>query len=48
MFKKIGLPAIIRPAFTLGWTWVEELLKLKKDYFKIVKNGFMSLQKVKF
>jgi len=36
--KKIGLPAIIRPAFTLGGLG-GGIAKTKKDYFKIVKNG---------
>ena len=36
--KKIGLPAIIRPAFTLGGLG-GGIAKNKKDFFKIVKNG---------
>ncbi|MGA0123638.1 MAG: carbamoyl-phosphate synthase large subunit [Pelagibacteraceae bacterium] len=36
--KQIGLPAIIRPAFTLGGLG-GGIAKSKKDYFKIVKNG---------
>ena len=36
--KKIGLPAIIRPAFTLGGLG-GGIAKTKKDYLKIVKNG---------
>ena len=35
--KKIGLPAIIRPAFTLGGLG-GGIAKNKKDFFKIVKN----------
>ncbi len=38
VLKKIGLPAIIRPAFTLGGLG-GGIAKNKKDYFKIVKNG---------
>ena len=36
--KKIGLPAIIRPAFTLGGLG-GGIAKSKKDYLKIVKDG---------
>ena len=36
--KQIGLPAIIRPAFTLGGLG-GGIAKNKKDFFKIVKNG---------
>jgi carbamoyl-phosphate synthase large subunit len=36
--KQIGLPAIIRPAFTLGGLG-GGIAKSKKDYFKIVKDG---------
>ncbi len=36
--KKIGLPAIIRPAFTLGGLG-GGIAKNKNDFFKIVKNG---------
>ncbi len=36
--KQIGLPAIIRPAFTLGGLG-GGIAKNKKDYFKIVKSG---------
>ena len=36
--NKIGLPAIIRPAFTLGGLG-GGIAKNKKDFFKIVKNG---------
>ena len=36
--KKIGLPAIIRPAFTLGGLG-GGIAKSKKDFFKIVKEG---------
>ena len=39
VLKKIGLPAIIRPAFTLGGLG-GGIAKNKKDYFKIVKNVF--------
>ncbi len=35
---KIGLPAIIRPAFTLGGLG-GGIAKNKKDYLKIIKNG---------
>ncbi len=36
--KKIGLPAIIRPAFTLGGLG-GGIAKNKKDFLRIVKNG---------
>ena len=36
--KKIGLPAIIRPAFTLGGLG-GGIAKSKKDYLKIIKDG---------
>ncbi len=36
--KQIGLPAIIRPAFTLGGLG-GGIAKNQKDYFKIVKSG---------
>ena len=36
--KKIGLPAIIRPAFTLGGLG-GGIAKSKKEFFKIVKEG---------
>jgi len=36
--KQIGLPAIIRPAFTLGGLG-GGIVKNKKDFLKIVKNG---------
>jgi len=38
VLKKIGLPAIIRPAFTLGGLG-GGIAKNKEDYFKIVKSG---------
>ncbi len=38
VLKKIGLPAIIRPAFTLGGLG-GGIAKTKNDYLKIVKNG---------
>ncbi len=38
VLKKIGLPAIIRPAFTLGGLG-GGIAKNKKEYFKIIKNG---------
>ena len=38
ILRKIGLPAIIRPAFTLGGLG-GGIAKTKKEYFKIVKNG---------
>ncbi len=38
VLKKIGLPAIIRPAFTLGGLG-GGIAKNKKDYEKIIKNG---------
>ena len=38
ILKNIGLPAIIRPAFTLGGLG-GGIAKNIKDYFKIVKNG---------
>ena len=37
-FKKIGLPAIIRPSFTLGGLG-GGIARTKKDFFKIVKGG---------
>ena len=37
-FKQIGLPAIIRPAFTLGGLG-GGIAKSKKDYLKIIKEG---------
>jgi len=36
--KKIGLPAIIRPAFTLGGLG-SGIAKNKKEFFKIIKGG---------
>jgi len=36
--KKIGLPAIIRPAFTLGGLG-SGIAKNKKEFFKIIKQG---------
>ena len=38
VLKKIGLPAIIRPAFTLGGLG-SGIAKNKKDFLRIVKNG---------
>ena len=38
VLKKIGLPAIIRPAFTLGGLG-GGIAKTKREYLKIVKNG---------
>ncbi len=38
VLKKIGLPIIIRPAFTLGGLG-GGIAKNKKDYFKIIKSG---------
>ena len=38
VLKKIGLPAIIRPAFTLGGLG-GGIAKNKKDYLKIIKTG---------
>jgi len=38
VLKKVGLPAIIRPAFTLGGLG-GGIAKNKKDFLKIVKNG---------
>ena len=38
VIKKIGLPAIIRPAFTLGGLG-GGIAKTKSEYLKIVKNG---------
>ena len=38
VLKKIGLPAIIRPAFTLGGLG-GGIAKNNKDYLKIIKNG---------
>ena len=38
ILKKIGLPAIIRPSFTLGGLG-GGIARTKKDFFKIVKEG---------
>ena len=38
VLKQIGLPAIIRPAFTLGGLG-GGIAKNKKDFFKIIKSG---------
>ncbi len=38
ILKQIGLPAIIRPSFTLGGLG-GGIAKNKRDFFKIVKNG---------
>ena len=38
VLRKIGLPAIIRPAFTLGGLG-GGIAKNKKDFLKIIKNG---------
>ncbi len=38
ILKQIGLPAIIRPAFTLGGLG-GGIAKTKKDFYKIIKNG---------
>ena len=38
VLRKIGLPAIIRPAFTLGGLG-GGIVKNKKDYLKIIKSG---------
>ncbi len=38
VLKQIGLPAIIRPAFTLGGLG-GGIAKNKKEFFKIIKNG---------
>ena len=38
VLKQIGLPAIVRPSFTLGGLG-GGIAKNKKDFFKIVKNG---------
>ena len=38
VLKQIGLPAIIRPAFTLGGLG-GGIAKTKKEYLKIVKDG---------
>ena len=38
VLNKIGLPAIIRPAFTLGGLG-GGIAKNKKDYLKIIKSG---------
>ena len=37
-FKKIGLPAIIRPSFTLGGLG-GGIAKSKKEFFRIIKEG---------
>ncbi len=38
VLKKIGLPAIIRPAFTLGGLG-GGIVKNKKEFFKVIKSG---------
>ena len=38
VLKKIGLPAIIRPAFTLGGLG-GGIAKNKKEFYKVIKNG---------
>ncbi len=38
VLKQIGLPVIIRPAFTLGGLG-GGIAKTKKDFYKIIKNG---------
>ena len=38
MSKKIGLPAIIRPSFTLGGLG-GGIARTKKDFFRIIKEG---------
>ncbi len=38
VLKQIGLPAIVRPAFTLGGLG-GGIAKNKKEFFKIIKNG---------
>ncbi len=38
VLKQIGLPAIIRPAFTLGGLG-GGIAKSKKDFYKIIRNG---------
>ncbi len=38
VLKQIGLPAIVRPAFTLGGLG-GGIAKTKKDFYKIIKNG---------
>ncbi len=38
VLKQIGLPAIIRPAFTLGGLG-GGIAKTKKEFYKIIKNG---------
>ncbi len=38
VLKQIGLPAIIRPAFTLGGLG-GGIAKTKKDFYKIIRNG---------
>jgi len=38
VLKQIGLPAIIRPAFTLGVLGCG-IAKNKRDFYKIIKNG---------
>ena len=42
VLKQIGLPAIIRPAFTLGGQ-EEVLLKTKKNFSKLLKMVFTNL-----
>ena len=38
VFKKIGLPAIIRPSFTLGGSG-GGIAKTKKEFFNLIKSG---------
>ena len=34
VLKQIDLPAIIRPAFTLRWSWEVVSLKIRKNFSK--------------
>ncbi len=47
MFKKIGLPAIIRPAFTLGGLG-GGIAKNKKDFLILLNKASMRHLKVKY
>ncbi len=45
--KKIGLPAIIRPSFTLGGLG-GGIAKTKRNFLKLLNKGSMSLQRIRF
>ena len=47
VLKQIGLPAIIRPAFTLGGLG-GGIAKSKKEFLKLLKMVFMNLRLIRF